>query len=49
MDAQNMLEQREPSWTEKLDRVRKLEEERQRIMEEMGKSIESAGFKGKSG
>lgn len=48
-DAQNMLEQREQSWTEKLDRTRKLEEERQLIMEEMGISIQSAGIQGRSG
>ena len=48
-DAQNMLEQREQSWSEQLDNTRRLEEERQRIMKEMGISIESAGIQGKTG
>ena len=48
-DAQNMLEQREQSWSDKLDKTRQLETERQQIMEEMGISIQSAGIQGKSG
>ena len=49
LDAQNMLTQREQSWGEKLDNTRRLEEERQKVMEEMGISIQSAGIQVKSG
>ena len=48
-DAQNMLAQRDQSWGEKLDNTRRLEEERQKVMEEMGISIQSAGIQVKSG
>ena len=48
-DAQNMLAQRDQSWGEKLDHTRRLEEERQKVMEEMGISIQSAGIQVKSG
>ncbi|KAI6654254.1 Kinesin-like protein KIF13A [Oopsacas minuta] len=48
-DAQNMLAQREQSWKEKIDDTRRiLGEERQRIMDVLGISIQSAEIQGRS-